>query len=229
MAAAILRTLRMDVEATKSSSRDSSPNSVLRPESTWKEDAKSVATWFYNLVGPTLKGRPAYKPTMPDVVPFIIEQLKDVMGPLNGKSDWTFCDLGCSQGMMLADERCNDGWQAHVWGVVGVELDPGTHRKRCPTQEPRIEVVCGDMFPFIKDACNGELFGGRATFMSMSRCGWPTSPPRRWIGCTATCSPRLPCILGQSSSTGTSALLKLANSSSPHETPLEAPIGSSCL
>lgn len=167
MAAAILRTLRMDVEATKSSSRDSSPNSVLRPESTWKEDAKSVATWFYNLVGPTLKGRPACKPTMPDVVPFIIEQLKDVMGPLNGKSDWTFCDLGCGQGMMLKpmSDATMDG-KPMFEKVVGVELDPGTHREAVAAHntEPRIEVVCGDMFPFIKDACNGKLFGGRAAF-----------------------------------------------------------------
>ena len=167
MAAAILRTLRMDVEATKSSSRDSSPNTVLRPESTWKEDAKSVATWFYNLVGPTLKGRPACKPTMPDVVPFIIEQLKDVMGPLNGKSDWTFCDLGCGQGMMLKpmSDATMDG-KPMFEKVVGVELDPGTHREAVAAHntEPRIEVVCGDMFPFIKEACNGKLFGGRAAF-----------------------------------------------------------------
>ena len=70
-----------------------SPNSVLRQESTFTEDAKSVYTWFANLMMPTLKGRPACKPTMPAVIPMVIENLKEVMGSQDGKSDWTFVDL----------------------------------------------------------------------------------------------------------------------------------------
>merc|ERR1719197_1573830 len=48
-------------------------------ESTLQEDVKSVLTWFYNLIGPTLKGRPACKPTMPTVIPTVIDEVKQVM------------------------------------------------------------------------------------------------------------------------------------------------------
>ena len=81
-----------------------SPTSVM-PPSSFKEDVKSVGYWFYNLVGPTLRGRPACKPTMPAVIPTVIDELKQVMGPVKGKSDWTFVDLGCGQGMMLQPMR----------------------------------------------------------------------------------------------------------------------------
>jgi hypothetical protein len=30
--------------------------------------------------------------------------------------------------------------------------------------DPAIEVVCGDMFPFVESACAGQLYGGRAAF-----------------------------------------------------------------
>lgn len=142
---------------------------MLRPESTFREDAKSVVTWFTNLVGPTLRGRAACKPTMPAVIPTVVEQLKEVMGTLGGKpSDWTFVDLGCGQGTMLQPMRdaTLDGVPMFQ-RVVGVELDPGTHREalRAHAGDAGIEVVCGDMFPFVERACaDARLFGGRAAF-----------------------------------------------------------------
>ena len=49
---------------------------------------------------------------------------------------------------------------------VGVELDPRTHREAAAAHsDPAIEVVCGDMFPFVEKACAGpKLFGGHAAF-----------------------------------------------------------------
>ena len=68
--------------------------------------------------------------------------LPQVMGPLVGASDWTFIDLGCGQGMMLQPMR-----DALIEGkplfrrVVGVELDPGTHREAVRAHsDPAIEV-----------------------------------------------------------------------------------------
>ena len=136
----------------------------IRDRSTW-EDAKSVATWFYNLVGPTLKGRPACKPTMPGVIPTVIDELKQVMRPLAAE-DWTFVDLGCGQGMMLRPMRnaTMDG-RPLFERVVGVELDPATakHATKAHKDDPLIDVVCGDMFPFVEEACatGGRLDGVR--------------------------------------------------------------------
>jgi len=118
-------------------------------------------------VGPTLRGRPACKPTMPAVIPTVIDELKHVMGETRGKSAWTFVDCGCGQGMMLKPMR-----SAMVDGkpiferVVGVELDPGTFREaqKAHQDDAGIEVVCGDMFPFVEKACTGKLYGGRAAF-----------------------------------------------------------------
>ena len=144
-----------------------SPISVIRAESTFREDAKSVVTWFTNLIGPTLKGRPACKPTMPAVIPTVIEHLKEVMGPLEGPSDWTFVDCGCGQGMMLQPMRnaTLDG-KPLFERVIGVELDPGTYREAVAAHDdPLIEVHCGDMFPFVEQACaGGRLYGGHAAF-----------------------------------------------------------------
>ena len=39
------------------------------------------------------------------MIPTVIDELKQVMGPVKGKSDWTFVDLGCGQGMMLQPMR----------------------------------------------------------------------------------------------------------------------------
>ena len=139
----------------------------MRQESTFREDAKSVVTWFSNLVGPTLRGRPACKPTMPAVTQIIIDELKQVMGPMGGESDWTFVDLGCGQGLML-QPMCDatvDGRKMFA-RCVGVELDPGTHGEAVALHsDPSIEVVCGDMFPFVEKACaNAKIYGGRAAF-----------------------------------------------------------------
>jgi len=146
----------------------SSPNTVIRPESKFSEDALSIVTWFYNLVGPTLRGRPACKPTMPGVIPTVIAELKHVMGPLHGASDWTFVDLGCGQGMMLQPMRdaLVEGGQPLFRRVVGVELDPVTHKEAVRAHsDPAIEVVCDDMFPFVERACaHAKIYGGRAAF-----------------------------------------------------------------
>ena len=71
--------------------------------------------------------------------------MPQVMGPLDGASDWTFIDLGCGQGMMLQPMR-----DALIEGkplfrrVVGVELDPGTHREDVRAhRDPAIEVRSG--------------------------------------------------------------------------------------
>jgi SAM-dependent methyltransferase len=145
-----------------------SPTSVM-PPSSFKEDVKSVGYWFYNLVGPTLRGRPACKPTMPAVIPTVIDELKQVMGPVKGKSDWTFVDLGCGQGMMLQPMRdaTLDGKGKRMFErVVGVELDPGTYREAVAAHsDPCIEIECGDMFPFVDKICAGsKLYSGRAAF-----------------------------------------------------------------
>lgn len=134
---------------------------------TLQEDVKSVLTWFYHLIGPTLKGRPACKPTMPTVIPTVIEEVKRVM---HGDScqAWTFVDCGCGQGAMLQPMRDAKHDDRPLFErVVGVELDPATHREaaRRHSADPMIEVVCGDMFPFVEKACAGStLYGGRAVF-----------------------------------------------------------------
>jgi len=147
-----------------------------KPQSTFSEDLASVKTWFRNLVVPTLQGRAACKPTMPTVIPTIIDELRNVMATeADSKvSDWTFVDLGCGEGTMLQPMR-----QAELGGrrmferVVGVELDPNTykHAVRSAAGDPGIEVVCSDMFPYVAQACavsqRGRLFGGsskRAVF-----------------------------------------------------------------
>jgi len=134
------------------------------PSSTFKEDVKSIGTWFYNLFLPTLQGRAACKPTMHTVIPTITEELKQVM---EGKSDWTFVDLGCGQGAMLQPMRdaTKDG-KPLFKQCVGVELDPGTHRVAVAAHDdPAIEVVCGDMFPFVEEICSKKkIYGGRAAF-----------------------------------------------------------------
>ena len=50
--------------------------------------------------------------------------------------------------------------------VVGVELDPATAKEAVAKhkENPKVEVVCGDMFPFVERACKGTLYGGRAAF-----------------------------------------------------------------
>ena len=50
--------------------------------------------------------------------------------------------------------------------VVGVELDPRTYREAVAAHtDPSIEVVCGDMFPFVETACAGtNIYGGSAAF-----------------------------------------------------------------
>ena len=100
-------------------------------------------------------------------VPTVVAQLKEVIGPIKGKTDWTFVDLGCGQGTML-QPMCDatlDG-NAMFERCVGVELDPRTHREAAAAHsDPKIEVVCGDMFPFVEKACAGKkLFGGHAAF-----------------------------------------------------------------
>ena len=127
------------------------------PQSTLWEDLKSVKTWFVNLFLPTLKGRPACKPTMPAVIPTVVEQLRQVMSEDSSPdAAWTFVDLGCGQGMMLQPMRdaMIDGRRMFE-KVVGVELDPNTHREaEAAHDDPAIEVVCGDMFPFVEKACS---------------------------------------------------------------------------
>eukprot|EP00966_Prymnesium_polylepis_P177183 4103651-Prymnesium_polylepis.2 len=89
------------------------------------------------------------------------------MKPVKGKTDFTFVDLGCGEGTMLQPmkDATVDG-EPMFERVVGVELDPGTHRVAAAAhKDPAIEVVCGDMFPFVEKACAGKkLFGGRAAF-----------------------------------------------------------------
>jgi len=142
----------------------------MRPESprtSLGEDLRSVKTWFFNLVGPTLRGRPACKPTMPGVIPTVIDELKEVMGETRGKSAWTFVDCGCGQGMMLKPMRSAtvDG-KPMFERCVGVELDRGTFQEaqKAHAGDAGIEVVCGDMFPFVEEACKGKLYSGRAAF-----------------------------------------------------------------
>jgi len=136
------------------------------PQSTFYEDLRSVFEWFYNLVGPTLRGRPACKPTMKTVVPIVINELKQVMQS-DSFANWTFVDLGCGQGSMLQPMRdaTVDG-ERMFEGVIGVELDPNTYNEAAIAHpDPAIKVVCGDMFPFVATACAGKrLYGGRAVF-----------------------------------------------------------------
>jgi len=139
------------------------PSLQAPPKSTLREDLSSVKTWFVNLVVPTLSGRAACKPTMPAVIPTVIEELKQV---IDGRTDYSFVDLGCGQGSMLQPMRdaTIDG-KPMFERVIGVELDPGTHAVAAAAHsDPTIEVVCGDMFPFVEEACEGRLFGGRAAF-----------------------------------------------------------------
>lgn len=145
-----------------------SPTSVMRPPSTFKEDAVSVVEWFTNLVGPTLKGRAACKPTMTSVIPTVIEELKLVVGATEVASAWAFVDLGCGQGAMLQPMRdaTMDGEKPMFERVAGVELDRGTHCAAVAAHsDPAIEITCGDMFPFVKKICAGKsIYGGRAAF-----------------------------------------------------------------
>ena len=134
------------------------------PQSTLLEDILSVKTWFGNLLGPTLRGRPACKPTMPGVIPTVIEELQQVM---DGRLNWTFVDLGCGQGTMLQPmaNATVDG-RPMFERVIGVELDPATHAEAARAHnDPKIEVVLGDMFPFVEQACAGkQLYTGAAAF-----------------------------------------------------------------
>ena len=161
------RDMATSAPLSKKRGRPSQDDTIAKPQSTLREDLKSVKTWFLNLVVPTLQGRAACKPTMPAVIPTVIEELRQVMGPSRGKSNWTFVDCGCGEGTMLQPMRhaMLDG-RSMFERVVGVELDPNTfkHAVRSADNDPNIEVVCGDMFPFVAKACKGRLFGGRAAF-----------------------------------------------------------------
>lgn len=132
---------------------------------TLMQDILSLKTWFYNVGAITLRGRPACKPTMPAVIPTVIDELRQVM---DGKPDWTFVDLGCGQGTMLQpmrDATTADG-KRMFQRVMGVELDPATHRVAAAAHDdPAIEVVCGDMFPFVQRICASKtVYGGRPVF-----------------------------------------------------------------
>jgi len=141
------------------------PPDDATPQSTLVEDLISVKTWFANLLLPTLRGRPACKPTMPAVIPTIIEELQQVM---NSSLSFTFIDLGCGQGTMLQPMRdavVDDG-KPMFDRVIGVELDPATHAEAVRAHsDPKIEIVCDDMFPFVERACAGKrLYNGAAAF-----------------------------------------------------------------
>lgn len=140
------------------------------PTSRWRvlmQDLWSIVVWFSNLFLPTLKGRPACKPTMPTVIPTVIEELSAVMRE-SGKAVWSFVDLGCGQGTMLRPMReATLNGQPMFERVLGVELDPGTHREavNATWRDDKIEVICGDMFPFVEKACGGaNILGGSAAF-----------------------------------------------------------------
>ena len=147
-----------------------SPTSVTQNWApfSFKDDAKSVVEWFTNLVGPTLKGRPACKPTMTAVIPIVIDELKQVMAATDEPSTWAFIDLGCGQGAMLEPMRDAMVDDTPIFQhVAGVELDKGTHRAAVAAHsgDPAIEIVCGDMFPFVETICAGStIYGGRAAF-----------------------------------------------------------------
>jgi len=136
------------------------------PPSTLWEDLWSIVIWFANLFLPTLKGTHACKPTMPAVIPTVIAELKTVIGKTDTK--WTFVDLGCGQGTMLNPMRNATIDGKNIFErAVGVELDPRTHREAVAAtkDDAAIEVVCGDMFPFVEKACAGaKIFGGSAAF-----------------------------------------------------------------
>ena len=132
------------------------------------EELYSAYVWFKNLFMPTLKGRPACKPTMPMVIPIIRSELAQVIGPISSATDFTFVDLGCGQGIMLRpmSEAIIDG-KSMFERCVGVELDPSTAAEAVATVEddPKCKVECGDMFGFVDRVCASKrLFGGRAAF-----------------------------------------------------------------
>ncbi|KOO28733.1 hypothetical protein Ctob_005583 [Chrysochromulina tobinii] len=135
---------------------------------TRSEELYSAYVWFKNLFMPTLRGRPACKPTMPMVIPIIRSELAQVIGPISSATDFTFVDLGCGQGVMLRpmSEATIDG-KPMFEGCVGVELDPNTATEAVAAvkDDPRCKVECGDMFGFVDRVCAGKrLFGGRAAF-----------------------------------------------------------------
>ena len=135
---------------------------------TTSEELYSAYVWFKNLLMPTLRGRPACKPTMPMVIPIIRSELAQVIGPMCSATDFTFVDLGCGQGAMLRpmSEATIDG-KSMFERCVGVELDPNTAAEAVAAvkDDPKCKVECGDMFGFADRVCaTKRLFGGRAAF-----------------------------------------------------------------
>ncbi len=141
---------------------------AIAVEPTNAEGLYSAYVWFKNLFLPTLKGRPACKPTMPMVIPTIRSELAQVIGPISSGTDFTFVDLGCGQGVMLrpmAEATING--EPMFERCVGVELDPNTAAEAVAAVKdvPTIDVECGDMFAFVDRVCaEKRLFGGRAAF-----------------------------------------------------------------
>lgn len=118
----------------------------------------------------------AYKPTDPGTVEVLIKELLPLLG---ARRDWTFVDLGCGQGGMLTAMR-NGAAGPMFERVIGVELDEDTHRQAVKkVNDPSIEVVCGDMFAYVKKACaQQKLLSGRAVFY-MYEPLWAANMPKK--------------------------------------------------
>ena len=129
------------------------------------EFIRSLVIFFYTDGLMYLSGK-AYKPTDPGVVRLLIGKLRPLIGT---HDDWTFVDLGCGQGAMLLDMRAatTPTGTPLFRRVVGVELDADTHRQavRKVGNDPSIEVVCEDMFAYVRAVCAQKpLLSGRAIF-----------------------------------------------------------------
>ena len=140
---------------------------------------RSLVRFFYTDGLMYLSGK-AYKPTDPSVVEQLIRELQ----PLVSKRTcgWTFVDLGCGQGGLLPIMRTATmpSGSPMFQHVVGVELDPDTHRQALKrvAGDSSIEVVCGDMFEYVRTVCaKSPLLGGRAVFY-MYEPLWAANMPK---------------------------------------------------
>ena len=122
----------------------------------------------------------AYKPTDAHAVQALIAELR----PRIRNDDYSFVDLGAGHGQVLAamrDAVTSSGDAPLFQRVIGVEIDEATYRQAIQkVDDPSIELVCADMFDYVKEACAQSrlLTCGRAVFFLYEPLVWASLPKR---------------------------------------------------
>ena len=118
-----------------------------------KEYIVTTYYWFYNLFYLIIRGNITSKPTMPDVIELIIQEIKQLIQSQKNNHEYIFIDLGCGLGNMLqpmSDVTING--KSLFKKVIGVELDLNmSNEAKLLHKNSKIDIICKDMFNFVRE------------------------------------------------------------------------------